>query len=90
MTPNQADQQCTDPGPELVDWGDFGWVEGAKASQVLESGVGFAGFAIGFFEAPAFIAFGPAIRAFGNQFRHGASRTTKLPGIFAKSGWKFR
>ena len=58
------DVRCdSDPGPELVDVGNYGWVEGAEASEVFEAGVGFASFAIGFFEASPFVALCPAIRA---------------------------
>ena len=55
MTLDQADQPCTDPGPEVVDRGHFGRVQGPEASEVFESGMGFASFSIGFFEAPAFL-----------------------------------
>ena len=61
MTPNQANQPCADPGPEVVDRGDFGWVESAQASEVFEPGVRFASLAVGLFEPSPFIAFGPAI-----------------------------
>ena len=63
MTPNQANQRRADPGPEVVDRGDFVRVECAEASEVFKTGVSFASFAIGFFEASPFVALCPAIRA---------------------------
>jgi hypothetical protein len=61
VTPDEADQRCADPGPEVVDPGDLCQVEGAEASKVFESGVCFARFAVGFLEPSALVAFGPAI-----------------------------
>jgi len=90
VTPNQTDKRCSDPGPELVDAGDFGRVEGAKASEVFEAGVGFASFTIGFFEPSSFIAFRPAIRAFGDKFWCGTGGTANLPGVFTEARGKFR
>ena len=71
MTPNQADEPCADSGPEVVDRGDSCRVESAEASEVFEPGVCLASLAAGFFEPSPFVAFRPAICAFGNQLRRG-------------------